>query len=287
MPISATGISTTDAARPNAATAVRALTHRPASGALRGASRSSNFWSWWSSSASSSPGDPVASGTTGKDREPERERDRLAAIAAYVRERGAMLTLEYGLRCGQHGYRFTYYDNRALRWLPETVDDTLRPRKLPAGLRLRLVVEGREIVLDDAALTINPASTLPPGGTLTALGTGVTSLNVTTSDDTPQIMLFSNGDTNSFALTIVRDGAGRTATLQSTQDGTLKVGDIIEPRREARGCAPGFTLLEVLVALAIVALGMGALLSSLTSSADNVGAAREDARRMDRPQPGR
>jgi general secretion pathway protein H len=170
-------------------------------------------------------------GATGKDRALEQERDRLAAIAAYVRERGGMLTLEYGLRCGQHGYRFAYYDNRALRWLPETVDDTLRPRRLPAGLRLRLVVEGREIVLDDAALTINPASTLPPGSTLSALGTGVTSLNVTTSDDTPQIMLFSDGDTNAFALTIERENTGRSATLQSTQDGTLKVGDILEAAR--------------------------------------------------------
>jgi type II secretion system protein H len=167
-------------------------------------------------------------GATGKDRALQQERDRLAAIAAYTRERGAMLTLEYGLRCGQHGYRFLYYDNRALRWLPETVDDTLRPRKLPAGLRLRLVVEGREIVLDDSALTINPASTLPPGGTLSTLGSGVTSLNVTTSDDKPQIMLFSNGDTNAFALTIERENVGRSATLQSTQDGTLKVGDILE-----------------------------------------------------------
>jgi hypothetical protein len=169
-------------------------------------------------------------GATGKDRALEQERDRLAAIAAYVRERGAMLTLEYGLRCGQHGYRFTYYDNRALRWLPETVDDTLHPRRLPAGLRLRLMVEGREIVLDDSALTINPASTLPAGGTLSTLGTGVTSLNVTSSDDTPQIMLFSNGDTNAFALTIERENIGRSATLQSTQDGTLKVGDIVEPQ---------------------------------------------------------
>lgn len=169
-------------------------------------------------------------GATGKDRALEQERDRLAAIAAYVRERGAMLTLEYGLRCGQHGYRFTYYDNRALHWLPETVDDTLHPRRLPAGLRLRLMVEGREIVLDDSALTINPASTLPAGGTLSTLGTGVTSLNVTSSDDTPQIMLFSNGDTNAFALTIERENIGRSATLQSTQDGTLKVGDIVEPQ---------------------------------------------------------
>ncbi len=49
-------------------------------------------------------------GATGKDSQLERERDRLSALMAYVRERGGMLTLEYGIRCGQHGYRFVYFD---------------------------------------------------------------------------------------------------------------------------------------------------------------------------------
>jgi hypothetical protein len=49
----------------------------------------------------------------------------------------------------------------------------------------------------------------------------------------PQIMLFSNGDTNTFALTMQREGVRRTATIQSSEDGdgTIKVGDIVEPKR--------------------------------------------------------
>jgi prepilin-type N-terminal cleavage/methylation domain-containing protein len=207
-------------------------------------------------------------GATGRDSGLEQERDRLVALIAYTRERGQMLTLEYGIRFGQHGYRFTFYDNRLAQWGPERVDDTLRPRRLPQGLRFQLLIEGKEIVLDDKALQIAPVSAAP----VAALSTGTTSgsssagaapgtlslanlpnvpgttgapgasnnlsapgssgtLNSTVSDDTPQLLLFSNGDTNSFALTIVREEAGRSATLQSSDDGTVQVGDIIEAKQ--------------------------------------------------------
>jgi hypothetical protein len=221
-------------------------------------------------------------GATGKDSALEQERDRLSALIAYLRERGAMLTLEYGIRCGQHGYRFVFYDNRLMQWKPETVDDTLRPRRLPAGLQFRLLIEGRPIVLDDKALKINTTATTPPGGTISLLGSssglsgvtgaggisgslsggssgigssglgssalvsssggllsggavgsssGSTGLNDQASGDTPQILLYSNGDTNTFALTIERVGIGRSATLQSSDDGSVKAGDIVEVKQ--------------------------------------------------------
>jgi type II secretion system protein H len=224
-------------------------------------------------------------GATGKDSGLEQERDRLAALIAYGRERGAMLTLEYGIRCGEHGYRFVFYDNRLMQWSPETVDDTLHLRRLPAGLELRLVIEGHQIVLDDKALQINAVAATPPGGKISLLGSsgggGMASitgsggisgfssassssggygsssggystsssgggfggsssgfgsssgsgLNNQASDNSPQINLFSNGDTNTFALTIARVGVGRSATLQSANDGSVQVGDIVEVKQ--------------------------------------------------------
>ena len=170
-------------------------------------------------------------GATGKDSQLERERDRLSALMAYVHERGGMLTLEYGIRCGQHGYRFVYFDNITNQWAPETADDTLRPRRMPAGLALQLVIEGRPIVLDDKALTLSKSATTPAGGTVSTLGDLPSSFNNQLADNSPQIMLFSNGDTNSFALTIARDGVGRSVTLQSSADGTVKVSEILEPKR--------------------------------------------------------
>lgn len=244
-------------------------------------------------------------GAVGKDSGLQQERDRLSALIAYGRERGAMLTLEYGIRCGQHGYRFVYYDNRLMRWTPETVDDTLRARKLPSGLQLGLTIEGHPIVLDDKALKVTPLSSTPPallgsssggvsaitgsGGLNSALGSsgaagsasgayansggssgsigpsgslgsssgsgglggglggsssggsGGPGLNTGADDNTPQIMLFSNGDTNSFILTMQRPNANRSVTLQSSDDGSVKVGEIVEGLNGQNGPKGGST----------------------------------------------
>jgi hypothetical protein len=236
----------------------------------------------------------ISLGATGKDSGLQQERDRLSALIDYTRERGEMLTLEYGIRCGVHGYRFVFYDNRLMRWSPEQLDETLRPRQLPSGLALDLQIEGRPIVLDDKSLKVNPQSAVPPGGTLSLLGSssgmasitgsggisgtlgssggfgasgassglgggassgaysslgsssssgsigpsgtlgsssgggssGGTGLNANTDDNSPQVMLFSNGDTNTFLLTMLREGVGRSVTFQSSDDGTVKVGDV-------------------------------------------------------------
>jgi hypothetical protein len=183
--------------------------------------------------------------SSGRDGELEQERDRLTALMSYVRERGAMMTLEYGIRCGQHGYRFVYYDTLTMQWLPETLDDTLRPRKLPAGLDLQLVIEGRQIVLDDKALQFDanaaqaatalaypgqaPAQPAAQNATQTAaLGAPSALGTPVTDNNSPQIMLLSNGDTNSFALTIERDSSHRSVTIGSAADGSIQAGKIVE-----------------------------------------------------------
>lgn len=186
----------------------------------------------------------ISLGSTGRDGQLEQERDRLAALIAYVRERGALLTAEYGIRCGQHGYRFVYYDNRTMQWLPETLDDTLRPRHLPAGLDLRLVIEGREVVLDDKALELPPSrgtadsnspalGATPEASTATSIGSSTSSsdLSARIDNNAPQVMLLSSGDINSFVLTMRRLSAERSVTLRSESDGTVSAGDIVEVRR--------------------------------------------------------
>jgi type II secretion system protein H len=156
----------------------------------------------------------LALGTTGRDTGLERERDRLVGLIAYVRERGGMLTLEYGLRCTLQSYAFSVYDPRQAHWTAEASENVLRERDLPAGLTLQLTVEGHDVVLADK--TRNATSQFKDD---------------TTTSYTPQILLFSNGDMNSFALTLARTGTGRSVTLRSGDDGQLVVGDVTEPPR--------------------------------------------------------
>ena len=146
-------------------------------------------------------------GGSGRDTQLEQERDRLAALIDYVRERAALQTVEYGLRCEIGDYRFVMYDSRTAKWTPDPLDNSLRVRTLPPGLDLALTIEDRAIVLPkrtDATRTDAP------------------------TDYTPQVMLFSSGDLTSFKLTLTRTGVGRSALLTGTAAGVLTVGPVVE-----------------------------------------------------------
>lgn len=146
-------------------------------------------------------------GVTGRDSQLETERDRLGALIEYVRERAALQTVEYGLRCEQGGFRFVMYDSRKNQWLADPLDDALRPRLLPAGIDIALSVEDRPIVLPPSTAKAKPDAVI---------------------DLTPQVMLFSSGDLTRFKLTLARTAAGRSTLLTGTSAGKLEVGPIVE-----------------------------------------------------------
>src|SRR5258706_15248165 len=82
-------------------------------------------------------------GGSGRDSQLEQERDRLGALIEYVRERAALQTVEYGLRCEQGAFRFRMSSNRQGLWIEDPLDDSLRARKLPAGIEIALVAGNR------------------------------------------------------------------------------------------------------------------------------------------------
>lgn len=157
-------------------------------------------------------------GVTGRDTELEKESDRAFALIKYAREKAELQTREFGLYCAEHGYQFVTFDPRKQIWRPVDEDDALRARPLPEGLRLQLVVEGREVVLktpDEKAQAKKSKE----------------ELEKEQREFQPHIMIFSNGDLTSFALTLERDDPVRHVTIATNDKGEVEAGKLIEGNR--------------------------------------------------------
>jgi general secretion pathway protein H len=138
---------------------------------------------------------------TGRDRELEKESDRLQALFTYVREQAELQTREYGVLFQDDGYEFLAYDMRRGAWRSVFEDDALTARRLPDGLDLKLTVEGRPVVL-----------TRPKDA----------------KDKTPQVMIFSNGDLTTFGATLEREGGLRSITLNQDEKGEVIERPMVE-----------------------------------------------------------
>ena len=138
---------------------------------------------------------------TGRDNELEKESDRLLTLVNYAREQAELQTREYGVLFQEDGYEFVSYDVRRASWRSVFEDDALRARKLPEGLGIKLVVDGRPIVLkrpkDD-------------------------------KDKKPQVMIFSSGDLSSFEITVEREGGVRSVTLAQDDKGQVIAKPMVE-----------------------------------------------------------
>jgi len=140
---------------------------------------------------------------TGRDRDLERESDRLYTLINYAREQAELQTREYGILFQEDGYEFLVYEVQRAQWRSVFEDDALIARKLPAGLGVQLTVETRPVVLRRP---------------------------VDAHDKTPQVIIYSDGDLTQFAATLERDGGVRSVTV--TEDDKGKV--VEQPMVEAR-----------------------------------------------------
>jgi general secretion pathway protein H len=141
---------------------------------------------------------------TGRDRDLEKESDRLLALFTYAREQAELQTREYGVMFQDDGYEFLTYDARRGAWRSIFEDDALGARHLPDGLDFKLIVEGRPVVL-----------TRPKDA----------------KDKTPQVMIFSNGDLTAFGATLEREGGMRSVTLTEDDKGTVIEQPMVEQKQ--------------------------------------------------------
>ena len=138
---------------------------------------------------------------TGRDRDLERESDRLYTLINYAREQAELQTREYGILFQEDGYEFLVYDALLGQWRSVFEDDALIARKLPNGLGVNLTVETRPVVLRRP---------------------------VDAHDKTPQLMIYSDGDLTAFSVSLERDGGLRSVTVAQDDKGQVVEQPMIE-----------------------------------------------------------
>jgi general secretion pathway protein H len=138
--------------------------------------------------------------TATSDSDLDKERNRLIAVMDYLRDQAALESREYGIRCFEGGYEFLVYNARDGVWLRLENDNLTLPRKLPAGIDMTVLIEGRKIVL-------------PPA-------------QIKDEERKPQILLFSSGELNLFELTLEREGGKRVTFKPGSASDSIEVTDV-------------------------------------------------------------
>lgn len=148
----------------------------------------------------------VAVGVLGRDREVEEQARRLCAVMTQGREEAELQGRDLGLFLDDESYEFMVFDPKQAGWVAIEDDGLLTRRELPPGLRLRLWLEAREVVLK------------PP--------------RKPTADDLkkrlPQIVMIASGEIVPFELEIAREGTDARWQIASQPDNTVIVEAVDE-----------------------------------------------------------
>jgi general secretion pathway protein H len=142
-------------------------------------------------------------GLLGADREVEEETRRFWAVLRQAREEAELQSIDVAVFVGAADYEFLRFDTRHNEWQPIADDKLYAQRTLPEGLRFRLWMESRELVLKPG---------LPDRGK---------------KDENqkwpPQVTVLSSGDVVPFELQIERDAAPALWRMTSLADGDLRI----------------------------------------------------------------
>jgi general secretion pathway protein H len=181
---------------------------------------------------------------TGRDRDLEKESDRLLSLVNYAREQAELQTREYGVIFHDDGYQFVAYDARRGLWREVYEDDILRLRKLPSGLDVKLIVDARPVVLTPTssvkppdpkdkkqqAKTLKDINSLKDASTVRKMDDDDKSTLEAAKKIAPQITIFSNGDLSSFEVTLERDGGIRSVTIAQDEKGQVIAKPMVESK---------------------------------------------------------
>ena len=181
---------------------------------------------------------------TGRDRDLEKESDRLLSLVNYAREQAELQTREYGVIFHDDGYQFVAYDARRGLWREVYEDEILRLRKLPSGLDVKLIVDARPVVLTSTstvkppdpkdkkqqAKTLKDINSLKDASTVRKMDDDDKSTLEAAKKIAPQITIFSNGELSSFEVTLERDGGIRSVTIAQDEKGQVIAKPMVESK---------------------------------------------------------
>lgn len=150
-------------------------------------------------------------GVLGRDREVEDQTRRFWAVLKQAREESELQGLDTGVFISARGYEFLHFIPRLGHWVPIENDKLFAARELPEGLRYRMWLESREVILQPEAVDRGEKDAEKKWP--------------------PQIMVLSSGDIMPFELRIERDAAEALWRVVALPDNDLRIErrDGIEP----------------------------------------------------------
>lgn len=148
-------------------------------------------------------GATLSMGVLGRDSEAEDQMRRLWTVLVQAREECELQGIDTGLYIAADGYEYLHFDTLENRWVPIEDDPLFRPRTLPEGVRFRLWLESREIVLKSGAVNRDDKA----------------------EDQKwpPQVLVLSSGDVQPFELHIERENEPAVWRVDAQPDGDLRL----------------------------------------------------------------
>jgi general secretion pathway protein H len=169
----------------------------------------------------------------GKDSQIEDQSKRLWAVLQQAREESELQGLNVGLYVSAEAYEFLRFDTRQNLWIPISDDKLYATRRLPEGLRMRLWMDSREVVLkpalpqrtdDDDENEKKLSDEQKEEAELhEALRTIDRDKPPKTQANPPQIVVLANGDVMPFEMQIERDRQPALWRLLAMPDNDLRV----------------------------------------------------------------
>ncbi len=150
----------------------------------------------------------VSVGVLGRDREVEDQARRLWAVMTQGREEAELQGRDLGVFLDDASYEFMMFDPRRSGWVVVEGDELLARRELPQGVKMRLWLESREVVLKQTRA--------PTEAEL--------------KKRAPQIVMLASGEIMPYRLEIAREGSDGSWRVQSQPDNTIVVEAADAPR---------------------------------------------------------